>query len=351
MTVADFMSAALTEPGSGYYMTGDPIGVEGDFTTAPEISQIFGELIGLWCAQCWQDLGSPERINLVELGPGRGTLMADALRAAAVLPAFESAIRIHLVEASPSLKRRQRETLAGREVIWHRDLSSLPREPMILVANEFFDALPVRQFEKSREGWLERLVTLSPVATETAPAFAFTTSPATQDAIRLIPSEFQAASVGQLLEISPAVEAVARDLAERLAADGGMALAIDYGRSELQAGWSLQALYRHKRQEPLVAPGRADLTAHVDFVALASAAEGAGAEVWGPVTQETFLTALGVRERAKSLCAAASPNQIRDIESGVQRLIDPAQMGRALQSHRLRPAGLANARRTADLFH
>lgn len=327
ITVADYMTAALIEPGAGYYMTGDPFGVEGDFITAPEISQIFGELIGLWCAQSWQSMGSPARINLVELGPGRGTLMADALRAASILPDFKAAIAIHLVETSPSLKARQQETLSGHEVAWHADLSSLPRAPMIVIANEFFDVLPVRQFEKNGEAWRERLVTLSPLATANAPAFTFTTGAATDETIRMIPSHLRNAAPGILVEVSPAVEAVAGNLAGRLSKDGGFALVIDYGRATQEAGWSLQALSKHERHEPLVTPGQADLTVHVDFPAITAAARAAGVRVWGPVTQATFLNALGIRERAEVLSANATDQQARDIETGVQRLIAPEQMG------------------------
>ncbi|WP_282607651.1 class I SAM-dependent methyltransferase [Pelagibius sp. Alg239-R121] len=327
MTVADFMSAALTAPQGGYYMTGDPFGAAGDFITAPEISQIFGELIGLWCAQCWQAMGSPKAINLVELGPGRGTLMSDALRAAAVLPAFRGAIRVHLVEASPSLKEKQRDVLHNVDVTWHQDLTSLPEEAMIVIANEFFDALPVRQFERTLRAWHERLVTLSPLSTKNAPAFAFTTGAASKEAVAMIPQTLRDTPVGTLVEISPAVTQVAGNLAHRLSRYGGAAVIIDYGRAQHQAGWSLQALRSHERHEPLIAPGEADLTAHVDFAAISKASKEAGARVWGPVTQAAFLNAIGLRERADSLCAQGTPAQARDIENGVQRLIESTQMG------------------------
>lgn len=327
MTVADFMAAALTEPGLGYYMTGDPFGRAGDFITAPEISQIFGELIGLWCAQAWQDMGAPKTINLVELGPGRGTLMADALRAARVLPDFRNAIRIHLVETSPSLKGRQREALKDEEVTWHGTLASLPKTPMIVIANEFFDALPVRQLERGPDIWFERLVSLSPVSTEIQPAFAFTKGVASSDTVDLIPAALQQSAIGTLVEVSPAVAAVADDLARRLACYGGLALIIDYGWAHQQAGWSLQALRSHQRHAPLNAPGSADLTAHVDFESLAKTVEAAGAKTWGPVTQGQFLSALGIRERAEVLSAGAAPKQATDLKLAVHRLTEPDQMG------------------------
>lgn len=327
LSVAGFMSAALTEPDLGYYMTGDPFGSAGDFITAPEVSQVFGELIGLWCAQCWQAMGAPQVINLVELGPGRGTLMADALRAARVLPAFRAAIRVHLVETSPSLKARQRETLNGEAATWHADLGSLPKAPMLVIANEFFDALPVRQLARGPEIWFERLVSLSPVSTDEKPAFAFTNGVAAKETVEMIPASLRQSAVGTLVEISPAVTAVARDLARRLVRDGGVALVIDYGRMQQQAGWSLQALRGHERHALLNTPGSADLTAHVDFASLAEAAHAAGAKPWGPVTQGAFLLALGVRERAEALSAGASPQQAMDLERAVRRLTEAEQMG------------------------
>lgn len=327
MTVADYMAAALTEPGAGYYMTGDPFGSAGDFITAPEISQVFGELIGLWSAQCWQSMGSPPAVNLVELGPGRGTLMADALRASGALPAFKAAIQVHLVETSPSLRLRQQETLSDHRVIWHEDLSSLPEGPLIVIANEFFDALPVHQLERSDEGWLERLVTLSPLSSDRAPVFSFTTGRPGSGLVDRIPADFRTAIPGTLIEVSPAMDAVAGELGRRLADGGGTALVIDYGHSRSQAGWSLQALRGHRRHNPLVTPGQADLTVHVDFAAIADAAARAGARVWGPVTQTAFLTALGVRERTEKLRAGATEQQASALESGMRRLIDPEEMG------------------------
>jgi NADH dehydrogenase [ubiquinone] 1 alpha subcomplex assembly factor 7 len=160
ITVADYMALALTDPGLGYYMQGDPFGPRGDFVTAPEVSQMFGELIGLWCIDSWQRMGAPAEFMLAELGPGRGTLMADALRAARVAPAFLDAAEVHLVEASPSLRARQAETLGSGRACWHDSLSELPEAPLLVIANEFFDALPVRQFERRAEGWCERLVVL-----------------------------------------------------------------------------------------------------------------------------------------------------------------------------------------------
>ena len=183
ITVADYMAAALTDPRHGYYMGRDPLGARGDFVTAPEISQMFGELVGLWCAETWQRLGAPGEILLVELGPGRGTLMADALRTARTVPGFREALRPHLVEISPALRARQAEALAGADPVWHADLAGLPEGPLLLLANEFFDALPVRQFVKAADGWRERLVGLAEGASDSAPGFAFTLGPRAHESV------------------------------------------------------------------------------------------------------------------------------------------------------------------------
>ena len=322
ITVADYMSQVLTDPEYGYYMRGDPLGRQGDFITAPEISQMFGELIGLWCADTWQRMGAPAKVILAELGPGRGTLMADALRAARLLPGFLEAARLHLVEVSPSLRARQEETLGRAAATWHRDLSALPGGPLILVANEFFDALPVRQFERSEAGWSERMV-----VRDGAGALAFGRTPPGPAAAPLLPEPLRAAPPGSLVEVSPAGLATAAEIGRRVAVQGGAALIIDYGRAESAPGASLQAVRRHRRHEVLEDPGSADLTAHVDFAALAQAAREAGADSLGPVTQGAFLGGLGLAERAEALLHAASPAQRRDIEAACARLTGAEQMG------------------------
>ncbi len=322
ITVAEYMAQVLTDPQDGYYMTGDRFGRRGDFITAPEISQMFGELIGLWCVDSWQRLGAPENLLLVELGPGRGTLMADALRAAKLMPDFLAAIRLHLVEVSPALRDRQAETLKDWAVEWHAELAALPAGPMLLIANEFFDALPIRQIERTADGWCERLVGLN-----AAGRLEFALSAPSPACALLVPEALRDTPPGGVVEISPAALNIASEIARRIAAHAGAALIIDYGRCESAAGPSLQAVRQHQSYAVLEDPGSADLTAHVDFAALAAAATIAGAEVRGPVAQGGFLKALGIDARTEALLGSATPNQARDINAARDRLVNPNQMG------------------------
>ncbi|MGP9819111.1 class I SAM-dependent methyltransferase [Salinarimonas sp. NSM] len=318
--VSRYMALCLGHPRYGYYMTRDPIGLAGDFVTAPEISQMFGELVGLWAAQAWIDLGRPAPFALVELGPGRGTLMADALRAAKVAPGFLEAAAVHLVETSPVLRERQHATLAappaalGGGVHWHAQLDAVPDLPLIALANEFFDALPVRQMVRDRGAWRERLVGL-----DDAGALAFGLSPEADPSIS-DPSFAWDAPEGAVLEIAAAGAAVMRALAGRIVSAGGAALAIDYGHARTGFADTLQAIRRHAFADPLVDPGEADVTAHVDFAQLAVAAQGAGARVFGPVTQGAFLRALGIEPRARALAARASARQSEEIGAALVRL-------------------------------
>jgi NADH dehydrogenase [ubiquinone] 1 alpha subcomplex assembly factor 7 len=316
------MAQVLTDPQHGYYMSGDPFGRRGDFITAPEISQMFGELIGLWCIDTWQRMGAPSRILLVELGPGRGTLMADALRAADLAPPFRAAAQVHLVEVSPSLRRRQNETLRDHEVEWHENLAEVPNEPLLLVANEFFDALPVRQFERTLKGWCERMVVL-----DAAGRLALGLSPPTPAAAVLVPEALRHAPLGSLVEASPAALGVVAELGRRLGTQGGAALVIDYGHCQSRTGASLQAVRRHAPHAVLEDPGSADLAAHVDFATIARAAAETGARAHGPVTQGAFLERLGIGPRAEALRRAATPDQARDIEAARLRLTAADQMG------------------------
>lgn len=329
LSVAAFMAEALGHPRLGYYMRRDPFGVAGDFTTAPEISQMFGELLGLWSVDCWMRLGRPAPFALVELGPGRGTLMADALRAAALVPAFLAAARVHLVETSPALRDIQRTRLAaaGVPVTWHDRLEAVPAGPAVLLANEFFDALPVRQVQRTPHGWAERLVDLDSEAPEEAPRFRFVLEAAGSPGVRLVPDALRNAPPGSIVEASPASATVARLLGERLARDGGCALIVDYGYTGPAVGDTLQAVRRHAYAPVLESPGAADLTAHVDFTALAAAAREGGAEAYGPVPQGDFLRALGIAERAAILRRAATPEQAAAVDAGLERLTSPAQMG------------------------
>ncbi len=323
LTIAEFMAEALQHPRLGYYATRDPLGIAGDFVTAPEISQVFGELIGLWCADVWARMGRPDPVLLVELGPGRGTLMADALRAVAVVPDFRRALRSHLVETSPTLRARQAETLAAADPIWHESLDQVPAGPMLLVANEFLDALPIRQFERRGGIWRERRLGLAPDGA----TLAFVLDPAPSAAAALISPRLTSAPDGSVAEVRPAAIRLATDIARRLAAEGGAALLIDYGHAESACGDTLQAVLRHRYHPVLEAPGDADLTAHVDFQAFADVARAAGVRVCGPVTQGEFLRSLGIEVRARQLLGKASPEIRATLESGVKRLIDDSEMG------------------------
>ena len=340
LSVADVMAAALVDPEHGYYTTRDPFGVAGDFVTAPEISQTFGELIGLWAAVVWQGMGAPDPVSLVELGPGRGTLMADALRAARGVPAFRAALRVHLVEASPVLRRRQAEALrdaapVGASPVWHDALDSLPDGPSILIANEFFDALPIVQLVRDGRVWRERRVAVDPAGG----GFVWTLTPgASPHAALLAPAIRDAAPDGALAEICPAGLSVARTLAERVARGGGAVLAIDYGHAPSGVGDTLQAVKGHRPVGVLDTLGEADLTAHVDFAALGRAVVQAGAAQHGPVTQGDFLRRLGIEARAEALCRNAAERQRATIRSGCTRLIDPDEMGTLFKAVAWTPA-------------
>ena len=323
LTLADYMAEALGHPELGYYRKGDPLGAAGDFITAPEISQMFGEMIGLWLVERWERIGSPDPVILVELGPGRGTLMADALRAARVRPDFGRAARLHLVESSPGLRERQRHALAAAGPAWHDRMASVPEGPLLLVANEFFDALPVRQFERVEAGWCERLVGLDEAGT----GLRFLLSPPTPAVDTLLAPEILASPPGTVAEVAPLARTLASEIGARLAKLPGVALLIDYGDPLGGLGDTLQAVRHHQPHDPLDDPGEADLTAHVDFAALTRAATEAGARVWGPVTQGAFLGRLGIEARADALSASASPRQATDVRAALQRLIDPAGMG------------------------
>jgi NADH dehydrogenase [ubiquinone] 1 alpha subcomplex assembly factor 7 len=318
LPVAEYMQRCLLDPQHGYYRTQTAIGAAGDFITAPEISQMFGELIGLWAAQVWMTMGSPARVRLVELGPGRGTLMADALRATAkVAPEFHAAIDLHLVEANPRLRERQAEALAAARPHWHDAFDSVPDGPAVVIANEFFDALPVRQIVRIGGEWRERVVD------HAKGRFVF----AAGTAASAPRAPLADAPDGSVVETSPAGEAVAAAISTRLARTGGAALIIDYGPGAPGVGDTLQAVRAHRKVDPLAEPGLADLTAHVDFAGLARAGRGAGAEAYGPLPQGTLLHRLGIAARAATLLRNATPQQARDVDAGVRRLIEPDEMG------------------------
>ena len=323
MPVAQYMALCLTHPEHGYYTTRDPLGAAGDFTTAPEISQMFGELVGLWAAAAWRAMGSPDNVRLVELGPGRGTMMLDALRAAKVMPEFRAAIVLHMIEVSPALERLQRQALGagGVPVSWHRALEEVPDGPTIILANEFFDALPVHQAVMCADGWHERVVKIDEDGN-----FHFSID---RDPIPLfdefLPSGLRAAKIGEIFEWR--ADRTALELGRRVMRSGGAALILDYGHVESAIGYTLQAVGGHDYADPLKAPGLVDLTAHVDFQALAQAAEGMGARVHGPLSQAEFLRRLGIEERAAALEAGAPEQYAIAIRAALERLTNEDRTG------------------------
>ena len=331
ISVAQYMTLALHDSQSGYYATHDPFGAKGDFVTAPEISQIFGEMLGLWCGQAWIDQGCPKNAKLVELGPGRGTLLADALRALKRVPRFLDEIELVLVEASPSLREIQRATLkdSGARIRWapHFDVRDAP---LLLLANEFFDALPVRQYIKTTRGWCERMVVLKDGALDFALAPQVTPAAA-------IPASRAGAPEGGVYETSPAGTALAEEIARVIAGHGGAALLLDYGYAGIGFGETLQAVGGHRFAEVLADPGGLDLSAHVDFAALTDAARHGGAQIFGPRPQGEFLDQLGIGARARRLIEA-NPAEAENVSAAVARLTAPTQMGTLFQAMALLPS-------------
>jgi NADH dehydrogenase [ubiquinone] 1 alpha subcomplex assembly factor 7 len=308
-----FMTLAATHPTYGYYRSRMPLGRGGDFITAPEIHQMFGELIGLWAAEVWQAMDEPLPLCLIELGPGRGTLLADFLRAARVVPRFRDALDIHLVETSEALAAEQRKTLQAFEgrIRWHNTIDDLPAGPAIILANEFFDALPVRHYMRAADGWHERLVGL-----DADGRLTFGLAPSPEGGIAA------AAPIGAILEIGLAAQRMISQLANHVAQEGGALLVIDYGYVGKRMGETLQAIKQHAPVDPLMAPGETDITAHVDFAALSRSAIAAGADAHGPVAQGTWLARLGIFERAAVL-RRAGPKQAEAVDAALARLALP----------------------------
>lgn len=331
MSVADYMALCLGDPEHGYYATRDPFGVKGDFVTAPEVSQMFGEIVGAWLVHVWRMIGALAPVRLVELGPGRGTLMADILRVAAKAPDFQSAVGVDLVETSPTLRKRQAETLvgAGVEIVWRDSLFDVPQGPFLLVANEFFDALPVRQFVRVEGTWRERAVGFDEAGT-----LAFGIGPSVLDGGPDAPD-------GSIFEVRPAADAVVAEIARRIATENGAALIVDYGHAETAVGDTLQAVRGHDFADPLAASGEADLTAHVDFAALKQSAAKEGAAAHGPLSQGEFLTALGLLERVEKLGTNADAATRASLRAAVERLAGPDAMGTLFKALALTRSGIA----------
>eukprot|EP00741_Cyanophora_paradoxa_P003512 tig00000711_g3410.t1 len=353
ISLADYMREAMTHPLYGYYMQRDVFGASGDFVTSPEISQVFGELVGVWAVALWQQIGCPKELHLIECGPGRGSMMADILRCARNFPDFRAAIRVHLVEASPALRRIQRANLTGGPppaapagdvpeaattpdgvpVTWHYELGTVPDGPTALVAQEFFDALPIYQFEHTERGWVERLIDVDDGAGPHHLRFVLSPGKSPAAAALLAPraGRLPRPKRGERawVEVCAEGEAVAEAIGRRVAEHGGGALIIDYGEDGPQSD-SLRAIRRHGFVDALSEPGEADLSANVDFSALRAAAEAAapGAAGYGPLTQRDFLLAMGLHARVEALLAAAADDAQREaIAAAANRLVDPAGMG------------------------
>ncbi|HEX2760222.1 MAG TPA: SAM-dependent methyltransferase, partial [Rhizomicrobium sp.] len=314
----------------GYYATRDPFGRGGDFITAPEISQMFGEMLGLWCGQVWVDQGCPKNTRLVEMGPGRGTLMADALRALKRVPGFLDEVELVMVEASPTLRDIQRERLkdSGATIRWSAHFESHD-SPLLLLANEFFDALPVRQYVKTARGWCERMVIVKDGT------LAFALAPQVTPAAA-IPASRAGAPDGGVYETAPAAISLAEEISRLIASHGGAALLIDYGYADAGFGETLQAVRDHRFAPILSDPGASDLSAHVDFAALAEAAHHGGARVFGPRPQGAFLDGLGIGVRARRLIQS-HPSETENLTKAVARLTAPDQMGNLFQAMALLP--------------
>lgn len=322
LTIADYMTDCLAHPTLGYYPTRDPLGASGDFTTAPEISQMFGEMIGLAMAQAWMDQGSPASFILAELGPGRGTLMADILRATAPVAGFHAALSLHFIEISPSLRAEQAKL--HPDATWHDTINSLlgndlPNGPLYIVANEFYDALPIRQFTRAGAGWRECLVG------EVDGALSMGLGDETQ--IGALAHRVDAKQ-GDIVEYCPALPSIAALIAHRITDHGGAAIYIDYGNWR-SLGDTFQALRGHKSQNPLLDAGNADLTAHVDFEALSMASAAASPSKMTP--QGVFLERLGITERAQNLAKNLQGDALNAHIAAHKRLTHPDEMGHLFQ--------------------
>ncbi|MBL4926954.1 class I SAM-dependent methyltransferase [Fuscibacter oryzae] len=327
MRLSDYMAECLLNPQHGYYSMRDPFGTGGDFITAPEISQMFGELLGLALAQYWLDLGRPAPFTLAELGPGRGTLMADVLRATRAVPGFHAAAKVHLVEASATLRRVQRQTLGDHTVTWLDRAESLPQAPLFLLANEFFDALPIRQFTRDAAGWRETMVGLE--------GDNLRLGLSTPGPFGAVEDRLDDTTPGDVVEICPAAGPVMAGVGQRIAAHGGLAMIIDYG-NWTSLGDTFQAMKAHRFTHPLAEPGEADLTAHVAFEPLADAALPANHAF---VNQGYLLTTLGIGARADRLAQGLTGAALLAHQAATRRLTAPEEMGHLFKALAIFPPG------------
>ena len=333
MSIATYMGLCLTHPSKGYYKGPDPLGAKGDFITAPEISQMFGELIGFFFVNIWQQMGSPKEFTLLELGPGRGTLMADILRVACRAEGFRDALDLRLFETNPALIAEQNARLEPYGPKWVDSFEKIGPGPLLVVANEFFDALPIRQFVRGKEGWHERMVGLS----EGKRQFGLNPTPIP---ITSMPERVANAAENAVFEVGLANGEVMSRLARTVSAQGGAILVIDYGYAQTQTGETLQAVRDHKYSDVLAEPGAADLSVHVDFEALGSVAAKAGLAIQPLATQGDWLVRMGINERARAL-SGANPQLAGDIAAARDRLVTPEQMGELFKVFCAASPGLA----------
>lgn len=329
ISIAQYMAIALGDSRYGYYTNHLPFGKDGDFITAPEISQTFGELIGAWCASLWQEKYNGEKAAILELGPGKGTLMLDFLSATKRVENFHNNIAVTLIEISPLLKKIQQDTLSKfaklLNITWQETLSPLPKCPTFFIANEFFDALPIHQFVHTENGWREIMITIDSKTDD----LTFTLSPTETTNCGLIPKDLRKKKVGAIVEVCPAAIAFTKEISQHINNYGGAALFIDYGYAKNPLKSSLQSLRQHKSLNVLEAPGQADITAHVDFSIIKNTAKSSSSDirVYGPITQSDFLNTLGINIRADILTKKLDRDRRENILSGVKRLTDKEQMG------------------------
>lgn len=325
MSIDEYMTQCLLHPEYGYYTTHQPLGAKGDFVTAPEISQMFGELIGLCLAQTWMDQGAPSPFCLAELGPGRGALMADVLRATRNVPGLHNAMQVMLVEASPKLQETQKEALSGYFIEWANDINSLPELPLFLIANEFFDCLPIKQFKRTEKGWQEQVI----AAKDNALHFAL--GKEAPDQI------FPEREVGSVIETSPSSVAIAQSIGMKVSSNGGAALFIDYGDWGSH-GDTLQALQNHKKTSPIDHVGQSDLTAHVNFEAIENAIM-PYAKCSALIPQGVLLERLGITTRAQNLAQGLSGSALENHILAHKRLTHPDEMGTLFKAMAITPKG------------
>ncbi len=322
ITIERYMDLALMHPQFGYYQRSEPFGASGDFITSPDISQMFGELIGLWCVDCWSKLGCPQQFTLCEIGPGRGTLMQDALRSSKIVPEFQKAAQITLIEQSARLQKQQQQALQNHNVTWLSSVQELPVQmPLIVFGNELLDALPIRQFVIKNKKWLERRVALN------GDAFEFCEGEISDtEMLEQLPpcSEFEE---GDIYELNPLAREIISHLSQQVAQQKGYALFIDYGPEDIETGDSFQAIKSHKYVNPLENPGTSDLTSHVRFAQLSKLAQQGGCKVSATTSQGRFLERLGIEARAMILSRNADESQKQKIAADLRRLVSSEEMG------------------------